>query len=162
MTDDQAEAFQAQLHRLATEIVLRNPHAVPDAVDLACDLIVARFDGPSTVDVAALAADATFGDAEALLRAMLSEHGVHVPQIHSDEDMYVVLRTAFGFWNLPLREFEGPFYARLPAWADQHPLDRTLVALLDERDQQTNPTRRAEIENRMRRVVREATANSTE
>jgi hypothetical protein len=87
-------------------------------VDLACDLLVAGLDTPATVEVAGLRRDATLGDSEELLRSMLEEHGVQIPVPQTDADKFAALRLVFGFLNLPVSEFEGPFYERLPEWGE--------------------------------------------
>ena len=50
---------------------------------------------------------------------MLAEYGIRVPVPTDEDDEYRLLLTAFGYWNLPLHFFEGPFYVRIPAWEDQ-------------------------------------------
>jgi hypothetical protein len=84
---------------------------------------------------------------------MRAEHGTSLP-VYTNEDEHGLLLTAFGYWNLPLHSFEGPFYVRIPAWDDQGPLDRTLVTLLDRRDHETNPDARQAVEDEMRAAVR--------
>jgi hypothetical protein len=127
---------------------------VNDAVVLAEDLIVSGFSGPATLEVAALHRGAILSDAEQPIRAMLAEHGIHVPVLENEEADYQLLLTAFGLWNLPLYFFEGPFYGRIPAWDDQDPLDRTLVTLLDRRDHEETEGARRAVEAEMRAAVR--------
>jgi hypothetical protein len=150
------EALRARVHRLACVIILRDPWVVSGAVDLACDLIVAGLETPATVEVAALPRGATFRDSADVVLSMLAEHGVRIPPHETDDDGYAALRTAFAWWNLPMSRFEGAFYARLPEWDQQDTLDRTLVIMMDERDNETDPGRRKAIEDRMRRAIRHA------
>ena len=58
-------------------------------------------------------------DAENPIGEMLAEYGIRVPVPTDEDDEYRLLLTAFGYWNLPLHFFEGPFYVRIPAWEDQ-------------------------------------------
>lgn len=106
------------------------------------------------VEVAALNRATPLSDAEPLVRAMLIEQGIDIPLADDEESDYQVLLLAFGHWNLSIHFFEGPFYVRIPAWEDQSPLDRTLVTLMDQRDQLTTPTERDAVEQEMRAVVR--------
>ena len=99
--------------------------------------------------------DSLRSDAEPPVRAMLSEHGINVPLPQDEGSDYQVLLRAFGYWDLPIHFFEGPFYVRIPAWNDQGPLDRALVILLDQREHLTTPTERDAIVKEMRAVVRE-------
>ena len=66
-----------------------------------------------------------------------------------------MLLRAFGYLDLPLHFFEGPFYAASPAWDDQSPLDRVLYALLDKRDHLTSPAERDQVGTEMRSAVRD-------
>ena len=77
------------------------------------------FTGEATVEVAALSRDSLGSDAEPLVRAMLSEQGIDVPVIEDEDSEYRVLLLGFGYWDLPIHYFEGPFYVRIPAWDDQ-------------------------------------------
>jgi hypothetical protein len=156
MTDEQLVALRDRLHLLACGFARPNGPSGEDAVRLAEDLIVAGLDGPATVEVAVLRRDTTLRDSEHLIRAMLSEHGIAVTSPENDEEEHALLLTAFGFWGLPIHAFEGPFYARLPGWDEQEPLDHTLVVLLHERDQEADPRSRSEVEARMRIAVRAA------
>jgi hypothetical protein len=156
MTAGRNEGLPERLHLLALGVLLHRPGVVAVGVDLACDLLVAGLDTPATVEVAGLRRDATLGDSEELLRSMLEEHGVQIPVPQTDADKFAALRLAFGFLNLPVSEFEGPFYERLPEWGEQDSLDRSLVILFDQRDHQADPVRRTEVEDRMRDAIREA------
>lgn len=88
------------------------------------------------------------------MREILAEHGIRVPAPTGEDDEYQLLLAAFGYWNLPLHFFEGPFYVRIPAWDDQGPLDRTLVSLLDRRDHESSADARRAVEDEMRAPVR--------
>jgi hypothetical protein len=85
---------------------------------------------------------------------MLAEHEIRVAVPQDEDEEYQLLLTAFGYWNLPLHFFEGPFYVRIPAWDNQGPLDRTLVTSLDRRDHATSQDARLAIEHDMRAAVR--------
>ncbi|NYG59334.1 hypothetical protein BJ980_002257 [Nocardioides daedukensis] len=121
---------------------------------MAEDLVVSGFMGAATVQVAALSRITPLSAAEPLVRGMLAEHGVEVPLAEDEGSEYQVLKRSFGYWDLPIYFFEGPFHVQIPAWDDQSSLDRALVTLLDQRDSLTMPTERASIEQEMRAVVR--------
>jgi hypothetical protein len=146
--------FAARLQLVAVGFVLPAGLGVEAAVVLAEDLLASGFTGPATIRVASLQRGAIRSEAEQPIREMLAEHGigVHVPE--DEDDKYRLLLTAFGNWRLPLHSFEGPFYARIPAWDDQGPLDRSLVMLLDRRDNNTRHDGQRSIEDEVRAVVR--------
>lgn len=146
--------LDARLHRVAVDFILPTGLRVDDAVAVAEDLVASGSTGESTVAVAALSRDSLGSDAEPLVRAMLSEHGIDVPVTEDEDSEYRVLLLAFGYWDVPIHFFEGPFYVRIPAWDDQGPLDQALVTLLDQRDHLTAPAERDAIEQEMRAVVR--------
>lgn len=129
---------------------------VDQAVVVAEDLVASGFTGDATVEVAALRRDAARSDAEPLVLAMLAEHGIDLPTPQDEEAEYQLLLRAFGFWDLPLRDFYSPFLHRLPAWDEQGDLERALIALFDDLDHATEPAHKLAVEERMRAKVREA------
>lgn len=154
VTDDPASVFVDRLQRVAVDFVLPAGLDVSGAVTLAEDMVAAGVGGSAALAVATFVRDSVLSDADQLVREMLAEHGIEVPRPRDDHEEYQILLRAFGNWNLPLRHFEGPFYGRVPAWDDQGPLDRALVAMLERRDNETNPQARAAIEQEMRDTVR--------
>jgi hypothetical protein len=155
VTESLLPDFDARLHRVAVDFILPTGLQVDAAVAVAEDLVASGFVGNATLEVAALSRSSPGSDAEPLVRAMLAEHGI-VVTVTSDEDSeYQVLLRAFGYWDLPIHFFEGPFYERIPAWNDQGPLDRALVTMLDQRDHLTSPAERDAVEQEMRAVVRD-------
>jgi hypothetical protein len=144
----------ARLHRVAVGFILPAGPRVDDAVAVAEELVASGAMGDATVEVAALNRATPLSDAEPLVRAMLAELGIEVSIAEDEQSEYQVLLFAFGYWDLPIHFFEGPFYVRLPTWKDQGPLDRALVTLLDQRDHTTTPAERHSIEQEMRAVVR--------
>jgi hypothetical protein len=154
MTETVGRDMAARLHLVAVGFVLPAGPSVEDAVVLAEDLLASGVTGPATVGVASLDRRAIRSEAEQPIRAMLAEHGISVPVPTDEDDEYRLLLTAFGYWNLPLHLFEGPFYVRIPAWDDQGPLDRTLVTLLDRRDHETSPGARQSVEDELPAAVR--------
>lgn len=142
-----------RLQRVAVDYILPTGLAVNMAVVLAEDIVASGLGGEATLAVATLARDSLVSDADQPVREMLAEHGIDVPQPHEQEEYEVLLR-AFGYWNLPLYNFEGPFYVQIAVWDDQGPLDRALVILLDRRDHATTPQARAALEQEMRDTVR--------
>ncbi len=158
MTESLQPDLDARLHRVAVDFILPTGLRVDDAVAVAEDLVASGFIGDATVEVAALSHGSLSSDAEPLVRAMLSEHGIDVPVTQDEDSEYRVLLVAFGYWDLPIHFFEGLFYVRIPAWDDQSHLDRALVTMLDQRDHLTMPAERNSVEMEMRAVVREYAA----
>lgn len=155
MTESLPPDLAARLNRVAVAFILPTGLRVDDAVAVAEDLVASGFAGDATVEVAALSRNSPGSGAEPLVQAMLTEHGIDVPITQDEESEYRVLLRAFGYWDLPIHFFEGPFYVRIPAWNDQGPLDRALVTMLDERDHLTTPGERDAVEQKMRAVVRD-------
>jgi hypothetical protein len=154
VTDKATNTFEDRLHRVAVDFILPTGPDVALTVTLAEDMVASGVGGAATVAVATLARDSWLIDAEQLIREMLAEHGIEVPQPDDEQDEYQVLLRAFGYWGLPLHNFEGPFYVQIPAWDDQGLLDRALVRMLDRRDHETTPQSRAAVEQEMRDTVR--------
>lgn len=154
MTDNATTAFEDRLRRVAVDFILPTGLDVDMAVTLAEDMVASGEGGAATTTVATLTRDSWVSDAEQPVREMLAEHGIEVPQPDDEQGEYQVLLRAFGYWDLPLHNFEGPFYVQLPAWDDQGPLDRALVTMLDRRDHETTPQSRAAVEQEMRDTVR--------
>jgi hypothetical protein len=154
MTETVSPEFAARLHLVAVRFFLPAGPSVEESVVLAEDLLVSGFIGSATAQLASLQRGAVRSDAEEPIRNMLAEHGIRVRFPTDEDDEYRLLLTAFGYWDLPLHFFEGPFYVRIPAWDDQEPLDRTLVTLLDRRDHEASQDARLSIEDKMRAVVR--------
>jgi hypothetical protein len=146
--------LDARLRRVAVDFILPTGPRVDDAVAVAEDLVASGSTGVATVQVAALSRTTSLSDAESLMKAMLAEHGIDLPSAEDEQSEYQTLLVAFGYWNLPIHLFEGPFYVQIPTWEDQGPLDRALVTLLDQRDHVTSPVGRDSIEEEMREVVR--------
>lgn len=158
MTERVRPDLIARLHRVAIDFVIPAGLHVDDAVRVAEDLVASGFEGGATLDVAILDRNSVGSDAERLVRAMLSEHGIEVQVTGEEDARYGVLLRGFGSWDLSIRYLEESFYARIPEWDDQDPLDRALVTMLDERDQLTTPAERDAVVRRMRAVVREHVA----
>lgn len=154
VTGNATAAFKDRLHRVAVDFILPSGLDVDTAVAVAADMVAARVGGAATLAVATLARDSIVSDADQPVREMLAEHGINVPQPHDEQDEYQVLLRAFGYWDLPLHNFEGPFYVQVPAWDDHGPLDRALVRMLDRRDHETTSQARAAVEQEMRDTVR--------
>lgn len=151
--------FEARLHRVAVDLAFSvGGPDIERAVVLAEDLVAAGLTGNATVEVAALPRDAIRSDAEPLVRDMLAEHGIESPVAEDAAAEYLVLLRAFGFWELPITDFYGPFLHQLPSWGGQNPLERTLIQLLDELDHFAEPAMKAEVVERMRAAVRDALA----
>jgi hypothetical protein len=87
---------------------------------------------------------------------MLEGLGAEVPQVEDESTAWPVVLRAFGFCDLPLGDFFGPFLSRLPAWDEQDGLERTLNLLLDELDHAGDTQARDVVVARMRAAVRDA------
>lgn len=146
--------FDARLHGVAIEFILPSVPRGETAVVLAEDLVAAGLSGSATLAVATLSRNAALSEAEPAIRRMLAEHGIEVRDPHDEDAEYQALLVGFGYWDLPIHFFEGPFYVRIPAVADQSALVRTLVRLLDQRDHATTPREKDSIEQEMRTLVR--------
>ena len=131
---------------------------IDEAVVLAEDLVVAGFAGDATVGVASLRRDAIRSDAEPLVRNMLAEYEIELPDVEDDAAWFRVLLRAFGFWDLPFACFYSPFLHQLSSWDEQDPLERDLLRLLDDLDHATDPVTKTEVVRSMRAAVRRALA----
>lgn len=140
---------------MAVDFMLPSGLEVRAAVLLAEELVVSGRAGAATEAVATLERDALHSEAEQPVREMLAEHGTEVPHPTNEQDDYRVLLRAFGYWDLPLHIFEGPFYAQIPEWDGQGPLDRALVVMLDRRDHETTTQASSKIEQELRGTVRQ-------
>jgi hypothetical protein len=154
VTDNASTAFEVRLHRVAVDLILPTGLDVSAAVILAEDMVASGFGEAATVAVATLARDSLVSDAEQPVREMLAEHGIEVSKPDDEQDECQILLRAFGYWNLPIYNFEGPFYFQISAWDDQGPLDRALVVMLHRRDSESTSQARAAIEQEMRETVR--------
>lgn len=114
VTESPRPDLEARLRRVAVGFILPSGLRVDDAVEVAEDLVASGYMGEATIEVAALTRDSLSSDAEPLVRAMLSEHDIDVPVAQDEESEYRVLLRAFGYWELPIHFFEGPFYVRIP------------------------------------------------
>jgi hypothetical protein len=120
---------------------------------LACDLIGADVATPPVVAVACLSPDETWRDAAAPILEMLESLGADVPQDADESTAWPIVLRAFGFCDLPLGDFFGPFLTRLPAWDEQDGLDRSLNLLLVELDHAGDPGARDVVVAQMRAAV---------
>jgi hypothetical protein len=142
---------------LAARIALgHRSDSVTESIALACDLIGADVATPPVVAVAGLSLDETWRDAGARILKMLEGLGAEVPQVEDESTAWPVVLRAFGFCDLPLGDFFGPFLSRLPAWDEQDGLERSLNLLLDELDHAGDTQARDVVVARMRAAVRDA------
>ncbi|MEV0291431.1 MULTISPECIES: hypothetical protein [unclassified Kribbella] len=155
MTELLPEPFQSRLGRLAVEVVVGSQAtATAQAIDLACDLISADLAPEAVVDVAALSPNETWRDAGPVVLTMFETLGMPVPDPSDTTAEWDFLLRAFGFWDLSIANFYGPFMDRLPAWDDQSPIERTLTLLLEELDRETTLRRKSAVVEQMRAAVR--------
>lgn len=121
---------------------------------LALDLIVADRATPATVAVASLGPGATLRDAGDDIREMLREQGVAPPPAPSGEDPACTTALwAVGCGGLSVGEFSAVFYEYLPAWDDQDEVQRKIVVLLHDWEQETNPEARRPITAKIRETA---------
>lgn len=111
---------------------------------------------PSVVAVACLSLDETWRDAGAPILEMLESLGTEVPQDEDEATAWPIVLRAFGFCDLPLGDFYGPFLTRLPAWDEQNGLERALNQLLDELDHAGDPHARGAAVAQLRAAVRDS------
>jgi hypothetical protein len=127
---------------------------VEQAVALALDLVVADRATPATVAVASLGPGATLRDAGDDIREMLREQGVAPPSPPSGEDpAYTTSLWAVGYGGLSVGEFSAVFYGYLPTWDDQDEVQRKIVVLLDEWEQESDLEARRPITDRIREAA---------
>ena len=79
-----------------------------------------------------------------------------VPQVQDESTALPIVLRAFGFCDLHLADFFGPFLTRLPASDEQDGLERSLNLPLDELDHAADPQARDIVIGRMRAAVRDA------
>lgn len=159
MIEQLPEPFQSRLGRLAAEVAIgRWATATERAIELACDLIAAGLAPEAVVDVATLSPNETWREAGPVVLAMLATLGIPLPDPSDEAAEWELLLRAFGFWQLPVADFYGPFLHRLPAWDEQSPMERSISCLLDELDRETRPEGKAAVVERMRAAVRDALA----
>ena len=157
-----AEALHAEPAFLAARFVL--PGLGPDvdqAIRLACELLVHDLDTPATAEVAALRYGTPLRDAAPLLRQMVQEQGFPAPGPDAGQagELRAVLR-ALAAGSLAAGEFYAILLDRLPAWDKQDELDRRLMALLDDWDQQTTPEGRSAAAEALRAAARDAVSQT--
>jgi hypothetical protein len=153
-----AQVLRAELALLAARFVA--PGLGPDvdqAIKLACELLACGLDTPATADVAAMGYGTPLRDAGPLLREMLDEQGFPAPGPSEGEDreFRVVLR-ALAMGSLAVGEFCLILLDHLPARDEQDELDRRLMALLDDWEQQAAPEARSAAAEALRAAAREA------
>lgn len=154
VTENLDAARIGSLRAVAIDVAMPSGPGLDEAIRLAEELVADGLGGPATLDVASLPIGAAQRDAEPVVRAMLAEFDMEVPQAEGEAGRYRLLLWAFGHADLPVELFEGRFYARLAAWDEQDELDRVLVGFLHERDLLSKPADRAAIEREMRAAVR--------
>ena len=151
------DMLRARWWRLAVRISLgHRSESVTESIALACDLIRADVATSPVVAVACLSPDETWRDAGARILEMLESLEAEVPQVEDESTAWPIVLRAFGFCDLPLADFFGPFLTRLPAWDEQDGLERSLNLLLDELDHAADPQARDVVIARMRAAVRDA------
>ena len=156
--DITAASCRAELCLLAARFVLPGlGPRVDKAIEVACDLLTLGLDTRATVDVAGLGYGTPFRDAESLIRDMLIEQHVPVPEPGAGEAVkFRVVLRAFGAGALDVGEFAAVFYARLPAWDQQDKTERRLVVLLDNWEHEATADGRAGTAAAMRQVAKSA------
>lgn len=145
--------LRAQLNRLAVRFVL--PGRLPDvdqAIRLACELIARDLDTPATISVAALSYGTTLRDSEPMIRDMLSEQRVPLPGDDATEpERFNFVLRAFASGGLSVGDMSAALF-RVP-WEDQTEVQRALLRLTIDLDQETSPTGKAAIVATMRAIA---------
>jgi hypothetical protein len=150
-------SLQARVGRLAARIAIgRRSESIPKAIELACDLLVGDVVTPGVLEVATLNSDATWRDSGEHILKMVNSLGFGVTEAEDEATVWPIILRAFGFWDLRLNDFYGPFLNRLPVWDEQGALDRSLNLLLDELDHAADTQARQAVVARMRAVVQKA------
>ena len=154
------QVLHAELALLAARFVLpgRGPD-VDQAIKLACVLLACGPDTPATAGVAAMRYGTARRDAGPLLREMLDEQGSPAPAPGDgrDREFRAVLR-ALAMGSLAAGEFCLILRDHLPACDEQDELDRRLMALLDDWEQQATPQARSAAAEALRAVARRQSA----
>ncbi|WP_370289172.1 hypothetical protein [Nocardioides sp.] len=119
MTENLDAARIGSLRAVAIDVAMPSGPGLDEAIRLAEELVADGLGGPATLDVASLPIGAAQRDAEPVVRAMLAEFDMEVPQAEGEAGRYRLLLWAFGHADLPVELFEGRFYARLAAWDEQ-------------------------------------------
>ncbi len=152
--------LRARLYRLAMRIAFPGP--VPDvdqAIRLACELLTLERDTPATIDVAALHWGTAFRDAEPLIRDMLGQQQVLVPEPGTGQpELLGFLLRAFADGCLAWSEIWHRLLDLLPRWQDQGQAQRELMRLALELEQDTSPAGTAETIAAMRAAAASAIA----
>jgi hypothetical protein len=127
--------LRAQLHRLAVQFVLPCLPDVDQAIRLACELIVHDLQTPATISVAALSYGTTLRDSESLIRDMLSEQGVWLPEDEATEpERFNFVLRAFASGGIGVADMITALFHALPSWEDQTEVQRALLRLITELD----------------------------
>jgi hypothetical protein len=156
--EEVAPDLDARLHGIATRLLLKSGGWADDAIDIACALVVAGLGTPATLDVCALSPGVTSTEAEPLVRAMLSAHGVPVlPDSPTDGERYAYLVHGFGLGAIDVEDFYGQYYSHLSCWDEQSPMERRVTLLLDDWEHERDEARRHQLVAEMRAVVRSHT-----
>ena len=151
------DMLRVRVCRLAARIALgHRSESVTESIALACDLIGANVATSPVVAVACLSPGETWREAGARILEMFESLEAEVPQVEDETRTWPIVLRAFGFCDLPLADFFGPFLSRLPAWDQQDGLERSLNLLLDELDHAADPQARGVVIARMRAAVRDA------
>lgn len=163
VSDASVHSRRAELALLAARFVL--PGLGPDvnrAIRVACDLLARDLGTPATVAVAALEYGTPLRDAGPVIRDMLREQ--HFPAAGPDasevEEFTTVLR-AVGTGGMQTGEFFTFFMRVVPAWEQQDELQRSLVVLLNDWEQETTPEGRSAMAVAVRAVARDAVGDAS-
>jgi hypothetical protein len=156
VVDDHSSAIRPSLYALAVGMSSPAGLWVDRAIDLACELVANGSEAPDTVSVAALSHGTRRADAEDLVLGMLREQGVPtIPPFGSEHDRFELLKQAFAMGGVPIEMFEGPFYVQVPEVGQQTHEQELILQLLDAREHETNPSRREQIDDEMRQILRD-------
>lgn len=163
VADDSVDSLRGELALLAATFAL--PGLGPDVnrvIRVACNLLVRDLDTPATIAVAALAYGTALRDAGPVIRDMLHEQGfpAPAPEASEDEKFTTVLR-AVAAGGMQTGEFFTFFLQVVPGWEQRDELQRRLVVLLNDWDQETTPEGRSATAAAVRKVARDAVGDAS-
>jgi hypothetical protein len=112
----------------------RRSDSVTESTALACDLIGANVGAPTVVAVVCLSPDKNWRDAGTRILEMLESLGAEVSQVEDESTARPIVLRMFGFCDLPLADFHGPYLQALNERLDR--MDACLKELQQQGDVQ--------------------------
>lgn len=127
---------------------------VDRAIDVAVQMVVDGDDREEVVAVAALAHGTSQADAIEPVTTWLTSNGIRVvAPTASETEQFALLVEAFARGGVSVEQFEGPWYVHLPAYDAQSDQQRIVTQLLDQRDHESEPMKRAAVGDAIRQAL---------